>query len=174
SNAQVMPFEMREHARRYLESVQPQFKVGLFGSKKKTAEAKTYREEVFVKELYETIESTIEWNVRDKIKVHCETYDVPHTLTDTQLNQLSINNVDELIKDSVRKGAHMSGEYVLNYTKDVHSEINASFRKKVRGIWDQIASYFVEQMQTIEKMMDENKQTFSHAMDQQEELDYLT
>lgn len=174
SNAQVMPFEMREHARRYLESVQPQFKVGLFGSKKKTAEAKTHREEVFVKELCETIESTIEWNVRDKIKVHCETYDVPHTLTDTQLNNLSINNVDELIKDSVRKGAHMSGEYVLNYTKDVHSEINASFRKKIRGVWNQIASYFVEQMQTIEKMMDENKQTFSHAMDQQEELDYLT
>lgn len=171
-NAQVMPFEMREHARLYLESVQPQFKVGLFGSKKKTAEEKSRRKEVFMKELCETIESTIEWNLRDKIKTLCETYHIPHTLTDTHVNELSINNVDELIKDSVRRGAHMSGEYVLNYTQEVHSEINTSFRKKVRGVWDHISSYFEEHMQTIDHLINENKQTFSQAVSQQDELDH--
>lgn len=172
-NAQIMPFAMREHARLYLESIQPQFKVGLFGSRKKTEQEQSHRKELFNKELTSTIESAIQWSLRDKIKSLCESYDIPHTLVDPLLSNISVDNTEQIIEDCVSRGAQMSGEYVLNYTKDVHSEINTMFRKKVRDLWNDLKTYFTEHIQVIDEKIQTNQHTFSQAVTQQEELEAM-
>ena len=173
TNAQIMPFDMREHARLYLESLEPTFKVGLFGSKKKTTDEKERRKHVFAEELISVVESAIQWNLRDKIKALAKAYDIPHTLVDAHLNDIAIGSTEKIIESSVRKGAQISGEYVLNYTKDVHSEINTLFRKMVRSLWGKIKVHFTDHIQDIDNQLASNEQSFTKAIATEEEINHM-
>src|SRR5699024_6100773 len=173
TNAQIMPFDMREHARLYLESLEPTFKVGLFGSKKKTTDEKERRKHVFAEELISVVESAIQWNLRDKIKALAKAYDIPHTLVDAHLDDIAIGSTEKIIESSVRKGAQISGEYVLNYTKDVHSEINTLFRKMVRSLWGKIKVHFTDHIQDIDNQLASNEQSFTKAIATEEEINHI-
>src|SRR5690625_2150065 len=65
-NAYIMPKELRDKAQTFLQAEQPGFKVGLFGSKKKTAEERMKRMQSFESALNATIQSAIQWKLRDK------------------------------------------------------------------------------------------------------------
>lgn len=66
-NAYLMPADLRELAKEYLESVQSDFKVGgLFTSGKKTKEAKLERKQTFMEALEKNVETTLKWKLRDK------------------------------------------------------------------------------------------------------------
>src|SRR5699024_12301946 len=65
-NAYLMTSDLRDKAASFLESQQKDFKVGLFGSKKKTNEEKNKRMETFLVPLQKNIEASIQWKLRDK------------------------------------------------------------------------------------------------------------
>src|SRR5699024_11347164 len=62
-NAYLMPSDLRDKAASFLESQQKDFKVGLFGSKKKTNEEKNKRMETFLLPLQKNIEASIQWKL---------------------------------------------------------------------------------------------------------------
>src|SRR5699024_2759666 len=66
-NAYLMPSDLRDKAQIYLESLENDFKVGLFGSKKKTEEERNRRLTDFLNELQTNIEKTIQWSLKERI-----------------------------------------------------------------------------------------------------------
>ncbi|PFP31303.1 Dynamin family protein [Bacillus sp. AFS073361] len=122
-NAYLMPFPTRELAESYLESCQPEFKIGFLFSKQKTAEEKKVRLDRFQHDILDKTKAQLEWHVREFLL---------STLKETGLDEgellglaqsYSINVPTSLLTEAVKPGARVSGGYVLHYTEDVANEI---------------------------------------------------
>lgn len=129
-NAYLMPKEVRDLAESYLEAEQPSFKVGLFGSKKKTEEERANRREEFEQLIQETIRSSIQWKLRDKYVQLLKDYALTDQALIEEVNNFSINYDHSDFERLLKHGAQVNGEYVLNYTNDVASDIKAKFRRR--------------------------------------------
>ncbi|MGV3465863.1 MAG: dynamin family protein [Heyndrickxia sp.] len=138
-NAYLMPFEIREQAKAYLEAAQPDFKMGLFFSKKKTEEERGKRLEEFFNQLSTQIDSGLIWHIREFAGKILKNAKLANDELQLEAQNLSIHFETSLLKNSVRKGARMSGEYVLHYCEEVaeslkklaHQELE-KFKSKVQ------------------------------------------
>lgn len=118
-NAYLMPFQTRDLAKAYIESRQKNFKVGLFFSRQKTEEERNKRLQLLYKDLSEKVKSQLEWHLRELFFQVLKEQDVQdsNVLASVQSYELLIG--DNLLIESVKEGALLSGDYVLNYTNDV-------------------------------------------------------
>lgn len=116
--AYLMPYQTRELAEKYLESVQPDFKVGLFG-KKKTVIERTERLQSFYQNLCTQVDSQLNWHLRQfAIKILKEEDIINDDLQRTAQN-LTVEFDEEFISQMVKSGARLTGEYVLNYCDQI-------------------------------------------------------
>lgn len=129
-NAYLMPKELRDIAEKYLEAEQPGFKVGLFGSKKKTEEEKQERLTSLEHALQNTIESAIQWKLRDKFLQLVKDYEITDSALQEEINGFSISYDYTDLKNLLKSGAKVNGEYVLNYTNDVANDIKVKFKRR--------------------------------------------
>jgi small GTP-binding protein len=130
-NAYLMPFQTRELAERYLESCQPEYKVGFLFSKQKTLDEKKLRLESFHHDILDKTKSQLEWHIREfLLRILKET-----GLNARELQSLaqsySIDVQANLLSETVKSGARVSGEYVLHYTEDVANEIKKIARQNL-------------------------------------------
>ncbi|QQZ11078.1 dynamin family protein [Heyndrickxia vini] len=126
TNAYLMPFQTRELAESYLESVQPDFKVGFFG--KKTGLVRSERLEAFYKNLTTQVDTQLTWHLRQFAINQLKEAKIASDELQRQAQQLSIVFDESLITNSVKPGARLTGEYVLNYC----DQITESLRKQAR------------------------------------------
>lgn len=140
-NAYLMPATLRDHATAYLESQQADFKIGLFGSKKKTEEEKSIRLHNFLLPLQENIEKSIQWKLRDKIIQQMKSFDITDPGLIQKVQGLSIKYTSDDLESLIKPGAKVNGESVLNYTKDVSINIKEKFKKETIKIKEAILSY---------------------------------
>lgn len=148
-NAYLMPASLRDLAAKFLESEQKDFKVGFFGSKKKTEAEKAARLSAFLEELQKTVEATIQWKLRDKIIALLTEHDVasPHLLQFTEKFAIDIT-ADEL-RQQMKPGAKMNGNYILNYTNDVSYYIKAKFKNIANDLWEHIQKEVDQKQQQV-------------------------
>ncbi len=122
-SAYLMPFQTRVLAESYLESCQPEFKVGFLFSKQKTLEVRKTRLDRFYEDLLVKTKSQLEWHIREFLLRSLKEM----KLDDGELGALaqgySINVPIDLLSNTVKSGARLSGEYVLYYTENVADEI---------------------------------------------------
>ncbi|WP_327606120.1 dynamin family protein [Virgibacillus tibetensis] len=148
-NAYLMPSDLRDKATSFLESQQHDFKVGLLGSKKKTADERKSRLNVFLNALQASIDATIQWKLRDKFTNLLKQYEITDPNIQKQIQELTvIYSGDELIK-LIKPGAKLNGDYVLHYTNDVSTDIKNSFKQKARNLKDIIRSKLTDQNQNL-------------------------
>ncbi|MDN3016766.1 dynamin family protein [Paenibacillus sp. BSR1-1] len=130
-NAYLMPFQTRNLAEGYLESCQPEFKVGFLFSKQKTQEEREARLDRFYQDILDKTKSQLEWHLREYLL---------RTLKETKLDQgellslaqgFSIPVPLEILQKTVKAGARLSGEYLLHYTDDVANEIKKIARNQL-------------------------------------------
>ncbi|MFJ7725611.1 dynamin family protein [Neobacillus sp. NPDC097160] len=130
-NAYLMPFQTRALAESYLESCQPEFKIGFLFSKQKTLEEKNKRLDNFYHDLLEKTKSQLEWHLREFLL---------QTLKETELSQaelqalaqsFSISIPNDLLINTVKSGARVTGDYVLHYTEDLATEIKRIARNQL-------------------------------------------
>jgi len=130
-NAYLMPFQTRSLAEVYLESCQPEFRVGFLFSKQKTLEEKKKRLDSFYQDLLEKTKSQLEWHIREFLL---------RTLKETELNQAELQSLAQsfsipipidLAINTVKSGARVTGDYVLHYTEDVANEIKRIARNQL-------------------------------------------
>lgn len=133
-NAYLMPKDLRDKAEKYLESEQSSFKVGLFGSKKKTEEDKALRLLQFLDGLQNTMESAIQWKLRDKFLTLLRNYSITDRAIQEKINNISIIFDVEDLKRLTKPGAQINGDYVLNYTNDIANDIKRKFKRKALEI----------------------------------------
>ncbi|WP_147533732.1 dynamin family protein [Bacillus marasmi] len=136
-NAYIMPFQTRELAKQYLESCQPNFKVGLFFSKNKTEQERNQRRESLFIELADRVKSQVEWHLRQlALKILKENNaEKPELMEAAQSIQVTISH--DLLENNLKPGAMLSGEYVLNYTNDVSGSIKRLSRNAI-SMWKEL------------------------------------
>ncbi|WP_164668867.1 dynamin family protein [Virgibacillus doumboii] len=137
-NAYLMPAELRDKAELFLESQQSDFKVGLFAAKKKTEEERNVRLESFLEHLLKNVETSIQWKLRDKFSNLLKRYSIYDQTLLQWVQEISIDYNAEALLSLVKSGAKINGESILNYTKDVSSEIKKRYKMEARKLWDTI------------------------------------
>ncbi|WP_067730336.1 dynamin family protein [Oceanobacillus damuensis] len=163
NNAYIMPATLRDEAKLYLESKQPDFKVGLFASRKKTEEEKNTRESGFLTPLKENINKSILWKLRDKFITLLKNYHINDSLLHNKINEMEITYDREHIQNLIKPGAKVNGDYVLNYTNDVSADVKSKYKQEARNILKSIQDFIKERNKEdkdkyVEKLEEWNKE----------------
>ncbi|GGC98793.1 dynamin family protein [Pontibacillus salipaludis] len=142
-NATLMPYEVREKARSYIESQQSNFKVGIFFSKSKTEAAREERLEAFHEALSQQAKAKLEWPVRKALVETAKSYNVFDETTLQKFENFTFTFASDLLDNTIQKGAGSGGDYVLQYSEDVSREIKRLVKDEALKLWGE-ASQFLE------------------------------
>lgn len=129
-NANITPFEMRELAGRYLESMQKGFKVGLLFSSKKTLEEQQTRLDTFVSDLEKRVKTQIEKFVHELVINFLKDNDLYKADLFEEVQNITVHIDSRLVASHVKQGAGTTGDAVLHYTKELAQSIKISYRKQ--------------------------------------------
>jgi small GTP-binding protein len=140
-NAYLMPFQTRELAEAYLQSRQPDFKVGLLFSKQKTEQERSARLDNFYRDLEDKVQSQLDWHIKNFLSKLFKKHNLSQSEMQTAANSFKIEFQPELLSEAVKPGARLSGDYVLNYANDVAEALNNLARKKLEPIKEKFISY---------------------------------
>jgi GTPase Era involved in 16S rRNA processing len=140
-NAYLMPFQTRELAEAYLQSRQPDFKVGLLFSKQKTEQERSARLDNFYRELEDKVQSQLDWHIKDFLSKLIKKHNLSQTELQAAANGFKIEFQKELLSDAVKPGARLSGDYVLNYTNDVAEALKNLARRRLEPIKGQFIDH---------------------------------
>ncbi|MFC3038867.1 dynamin family protein [Virgibacillus xinjiangensis] len=143
-NAYLMPADLRETARLYLESQQSDFKIGLFNSKKKTQEERQARAERFIGALNKNAETAIQWKLRDKFARLVKEYGVNESNIDQTIQEITVAYRPGDAERLIKPGAKVTGDYLLNYTNDVGADIKSKFKQKFLKLLPSLRDAIVE------------------------------
>jgi len=123
ANAYLMPFETRALAKVYLESCQSEFKVGWLFTKQKTLATREERLNLFYQGILEKTKSLVEWHLRDFMLRFLKEKGVQNKELLAKIQSFNVHFSREVLAAAVKPGARLSGDYVINYTNNVATEI---------------------------------------------------
>lgn len=130
-NAYLMPFQTRELAESYLESCQPDFKVGFLFTKQKTLDTRKERLNLFYQDILEKTKTQVEWHLREFLLKLLKDKRIENQELLANAQSLSVQFSSDLLESAVKTGARLSGDYVLNYTEDVANEIKRTAKNAI-------------------------------------------
>lgn len=159
-NAYLMPAKLRDAAGEFLETQQKEFKVGFFQSKKKTEEVKRQKLQAFLDPLQDTIESTIQWKLREKFVELLNEYEITDESLHQKAQHFQIRFGKAHLIDLIKQGAMINGNYILNYTNDVSADIKTSYRKAAASLWKDTAHFLNESVQAQARIIEKELHSF--------------
>ncbi|TYS79348.1 hypothetical protein FZC80_10530 [Rossellomorea aquimaris] len=139
-NAYLMPFETRESAKRYLESLQDDFKVGMIFAKKKTEEERHQRMKELIRNLGSNVQSQLEWHLRGLGSLVMKKAGFHNEDLIAKSEGLTVQVTEEDLKETARPGARVTGEYVLNYCE----ELAGKLKRKARNETEELKNSLIE------------------------------
>lgn len=177
NNAYMMPAELRDKAQSFLEATQPDFKVGLFSSKKKTKQEREQRENDFLLSLKESIKSSVQWKLRDKCIAILKEYGMEDGETLQKVNHMEISLHADDLQRLTKSGAKMSGDYVLHYTNDVAADIKRKFKEEAIQLMNlgtaHLKEKYLDEMKELEvqlEALESARKTYEEALAVRETL----
>ncbi|PSL41934.1 dynamin family protein [Planomicrobium soli] len=132
-NANIMPYELRNALTAYLESVQPNFKVGLLFSGKKTQEERDVRKNEVEERLATIVASQISNHMKKLMKTSLKDAGL---LTDTEalsIDDQTFNVPFSVVEDQIPRGAVLSGDAVLNFANNITVAVQKWYIKETDG-----------------------------------------
>lgn len=126
-NAPLFSFETRELIKHFLESRQPGFKAGFFGRSAKTKSEQDQRLQKLYAEMLARSEANLTWHLRTILAEIPARYDLSMENYTDQVSQMNVTFGPELLLQTIRSGAMVSGEYILNYTHDLTDAIKSVY-----------------------------------------------
>ncbi|MCJ8006622.1 dynamin family protein [Lederbergia wuyishanensis] len=141
-NAYLMPYETRELAAQFLKTHQPNFKAGLFFSKKKTELEREASLELFAESVKKQVESQIDWHLREWAAKKLSDSGVLQEDLQVEAQNLTVNFEKSLFIDAIKKGAGLTGEYILQYCEDVSSLIKKKAREATENFQKSLFAAF--------------------------------
>ena len=129
-NANIMPYELRSALTNYIESVQPNFKVGLLFSGKKTEEERILRKKEVADRLSIVVASQITNHLKKLMKTSLKDAGL---LTDEEslaIDEKTFSIPFSLAEDQVPKNASISGDAILNFAKSITVAVQRWFIKE--------------------------------------------
>ncbi|ASB88771.1 dynamin family protein [Bacillus sonorensis] len=136
-NANLTPFDMRELAKFYLESNEKNFKKGFLFSKAKTAEEKQRRKDAFLRDINKRIQAEIDWHIIEAFKTFANRFGVKSDDFLSDVLQFATKVGEPHLLKSLKNGAALSSEYVLNYTKELAESIRREAKACAQNLIEQ-------------------------------------
>ncbi len=172
ANAAIMPSDVREKLRNYLESQQEDFKVGgLFSAKKKTAEERERRREEGFASFNHVVQSQITGHIKALMKTALK--DVG-ALTDERAAAIDAKVFDmpvSVMEDQVQKNTIVTGDAVLNFANRVSEAAKRYFiqatdawKLEQKSVLEQVASEVSAPVKLKINAMTEKVQALQHIM----------
>jgi small GTP-binding protein len=165
NNAYLMPFQTRELAEAFLEAAQPEFKVGFLFSKQKTLEEKNARLERLYQDLVEKTKSQLEWHLREYLIAILKNNHLDNQELQSKAQAFSINVPKNLIVQTVKQGARLSGEYVLHYTEDLANGIKKIAREGIAAFMNALMPALEAKTKKLTEMYQEEFQNMERYVD---------
>lgn len=129
-NATLMPFELREKMKTFLESRQPAFKVGLFRSAKKTQATQQVIADDVLRALQSVTASEIALHLRKLMKQSLAEIDLLSDQHSLRIDQLPLDPPLAVIEEALQDGITITGESVLQFTNRVVASVSAWYVKE--------------------------------------------
>ncbi|AIY05709.1 hypothetical protein Plano_1744 [Planococcus sp. PAMC 21323] len=126
-NSNIMPYELRNALTSYLESVQPNFKVGLLFSGKKTEEERQRRQQEVDERLQTTVSSQITNHLKKLMKSSLKDAGI---LTDDEslsIDDMTFNVPFSVVEEQIPTGASVTGDAVLNFATSISTGVQRWF-----------------------------------------------
>ncbi|MBN8207583.1 dynamin family GTPase [Bacillus sp. NTK071] len=133
-SANLMPYEVREAGRAYLESLQPGFKVGFIFREKKTEQERNARYQAFIDGLQEQVKSQLEWHFHQLLQQLVETAKVEQV----DLYEEPLIADFSVIQEEANKGTGASGEAVLHYTENIANLLKSQMKQQAERVKDDL------------------------------------
>ncbi|HHY73524.1 MAG TPA: dynamin family protein [Bacillus bacterium] len=131
-NAYLMPAATRDLAHSYLEACQADFKIGFLFSKKKTEEERNARLQAFYESFKKQVEAQLDWHIKDfAVRFFKENNIENEAFVNSIFEEITVEFEVQFLEELVKKGAGLTGEYILNYTNDVSNEIKRLYKNRV-------------------------------------------
>ncbi|TKH09384.1 dynamin family protein [Peribacillus simplex] len=143
--AYIMPAGTRDLGKSFLESAQPDFKMGLLFAKKKTDAEREARINAFLSDLQEKVKTQLEWHIKELAVKMLNQAEIHDSTLEGKAQAIQIEVTESYIKNSLRPQVDITGEYVLNYTNDLASAI----KKKARDVSEGFLNEMVTVMEGI-------------------------
>lgn len=136
-NANLMPYELRNALTNYLESVQPNFKVGILFSAKKTQEERELRKHEVESRLSSVAASQITGHLKKLMKTALKE---AGRLTDSEslaIDEMPFDLPFSLVDEAIPSGIHVTGDTILNVAKTIQIAIQRWFIKETEN-WKKV------------------------------------
>lgn len=153
-NANITPAELRETAKQFLESRKSGFKVGLLFAGAKTQQEKQERLDKLTEALREQTSASVEWHLLELMKQWGKTEKIWSEEREQRLQASMPQISGDMLENSVKPDAVISGEYVLNYCRMLSADIKSLYRRAAMNaaeemLADVAASAKVEQQRVV-------------------------
>lgn len=174
-NAYLMPYEVRELARQFLEAEKSDFKVGFLFTKGKTEKEKERRLEIFYEKLKQTVSTQIETHFKQIITQYLKKHEIYTEKLGQEVYGLTIQFDPDLLKQVVKAGAGLTGNYVLQYTEDLAEELKRRYRQVAERFFltfsEELKTRLKEQEQRIREQLEHQlkvKQVIEHWIEREQ------
>jgi len=128
-NANITPATTRDAAHSFLESRQAGFRVGFLFAASKTEEERKRRLDAFHGEFAEHVTARLVWHVRDAVKKAGLSLGVGDDVAQAAAERVRADVTPEWLVAKVRPGAVVSGEYTLNYAKEIAADVRQAVKR---------------------------------------------
>lgn len=172
-NAYLMPFQTRELAERYLASVQPDFKVGLFFGKKKTEQERNERLNDFYENLKTQVDSQLNWHFRQFATKILKEANIIDDELQSMAQELTIDFDQLLIKDTVQSGARLTGQYVLNFCNQIVEKLQKKGRLVCKDFKEQFITKVKIECNSNYESVNNSRKNIKEAADALRSLEHL-
>ncbi|MBD1381639.1 dynamin family protein [Metabacillus arenae] len=133
-NANIIPFETREKAKRFIESQAPQFKVGLFFSQKKTEQEKNHRADRLLEDLAAHTKANIDWHMTNLFMNKYQSSGVKDEEIINIIQSFKTEIDQKLLQTTIKKGASFTDQYVMTYSTDISEAIKQRAREQTNNL----------------------------------------
>lgn len=147
ANAYLMPYENREWAHLYLETVLSRFRVGWLFSRGKTAKEKERRFCIFYDKLKQTVDTQLDFHVKQYLIQYLKEKGLYTEERGEAVYELESPLDPNWLKETVREGAGLTGDYLLKYTGDLADRIKREVRRQAKEYFDSVSTPLLERIQ---------------------------
>lgn len=126
-NANIMPYELRDALRSYLESVQPNFKVGMLFSGKKTEQAREERKAEVQEQLQKVVASQITPHLKALMKASLKQAGLLNDEQSLIIGDREFVIPFTVVEKEMPRGAVLTGDTVLNFAKNITNGVQKWF-----------------------------------------------
>ncbi|MDF2926057.1 MAG: dynamin [Paenibacillaceae bacterium] len=132
-NANITPAVTRERAAAYLQTRKPGFKTGWLSSGAKTDQERSRRLGAFACDLQEQVQTQLYWHGAEALRKHGVAAGLSPEELKGELEQLQPHVAEEWLAGLVHAGPDFTGEYVLNYCRQIAEELRRICRRQCRA-----------------------------------------